>query len=85
MGQLERKQLKKKRLGKFGPETLKLALEALDGLGRVGQSQVLLVLKTGSLGPVVRAVDHQLIVNNSKLMMHKRFAIIIQRNGFIDK
>lgn len=62
-------------LGKKLPKLLKLSLELLDGLGRIRESQVLTVIETCTLGPVVRTVDHQRVIDNGEFVMHVGRAI----------
>lgn len=58
------------------PKTVKLALESLHGLGRVGQGQVLLVVETSSLSPVIRSIDDKGIIDHCELVVHKRGAMM---------
>lgn len=65
-------------LGEFLPQTLKLALESLHGLGGVSQRQVLPVIETSTLRPVVRSIDDKGIIDHCELVVHEGSATMIE-------
>lgn len=65
-------------LREFLPQTLKLALESLHGLGGVSQRQVLPVVETSTLRPVVRSIDDKGIIDHCELVVHEGSATMIE-------